>query len=88
MDTDSLRLFLHLSHSLHYGRTSRECHKSPSALSRIIQRLEEELGSPLFERDNKKVSLTAQGLVMQRYASDAHGAALWERVFGAVETDS
>jgi LysR family positive regulator for ilvC len=71
METESLRLFLHLSRTLHYGRTSRECHKSPSALSRIIQRLEDELGSPLFERDNKKVALTPQGERMQRYASDA-----------------
>ena len=78
MDTDSLRLFLHLSRTLHYGRTSRECHKSPSALSRIIQRLEEEVGTPLFERDNKKVALTVHGEAMQRYASDA--LARWDEL--------
>jgi LysR family positive regulator for ilvC len=61
MDYDQLRLFLHLSRSLHFGRTSRECHISPSALSRTVQRLERELGWPLLERDRRQVKLTEQG---------------------------
>ena len=40
MDYDGLALFLHLSRTLHFTRTSRECHLSLSALSRTIQRLE------------------------------------------------
>jgi LysR family positive regulator for ilvC len=71
MDYESLSLFLHLSRSLHFGRTSKACHKSPSALSRTIARLEQELGEPLFERDNKRVRLTPQGETFQRFASDA-----------------
>ena len=70
MDTDSLRVFLHLSRSLHFGRTGKEIHKSASAVSRIVQRLEDELGQPLFERDNRKVKLTPQGELVARYASD------------------
>ena len=66
MDYDALRLFLHLSRTLHFGRTSRECHISPSALSRSIQRLEAELDSVLFERDQRKVELTAAGAALQR----------------------
>jgi LysR family positive regulator for ilvC len=61
MDYDSLRLFLHLSRTLHFGRTSRECHISPSALSRTVQRLERDLGWPLLERDRRQVKLTAEG---------------------------
>jgi LysR family transcriptional regulator, positive regulator for ilvC len=61
MDYDHLRLFLHLSRSLHFGRTSRECHISPSALSRTVQRLERDLGWPLLERDRRQVKLTEQG---------------------------
>ena len=34
MDFAELRLFLHLSRSLHFGHTSAECHISASALSR------------------------------------------------------
>jgi LysR family positive regulator for ilvC len=70
MDLDALRLFLHLSRSLHFGRTSRECHVSPSALSRSIQRLEEEAGATLFVRDRRSVALTDEGRLLQAFAHD------------------
>lgn len=70
MDYDDLRLFLHLSRSLHFGRTSRECHISTSALSRAIQRLEAELDCVLFERDQRKVELTAAGRAFQEHAAE------------------
>ena len=68
MDYDSLRLFLHLSRTLHFGRTSRECHISPSALSRTVQRLERDVGWPLLERDRRQAALTAEG---KRFADHA-----------------
>jgi LysR family positive regulator for ilvC len=71
MNWDDLRIFLHLSRSLHFGRTAREVHKSASAVSRVVQRIEEELERPLFERDNRKVALTPHGEALLRYASDA-----------------
>jgi LysR family positive regulator for ilvC len=70
MDLDALRLFLHLSRSLHFGRTSRECRVSPSALSRNIQRLEEEAGATLFVRDRRSVALTDEGRLLQGFAHD------------------
>ncbi|HEU5074971.1 MAG TPA: HTH-type transcriptional activator IlvY [Polyangiaceae bacterium] len=69
MDFGELRLFLHLSRSLHFGHTSNECHISASALSRAIQRLERDIGHTLFERDNRSVQLTAQGVRFQQFAS-------------------
>lgn len=69
MDFSELRLFLHLSRSLHFGQTSSACHVSASALSRAIQRLERDVGQPLFERDNRSVTLTAQGERFQQFAS-------------------
>jgi LysR family positive regulator for ilvC len=71
MDHNDLRLFLHLSRSLHFGKSSKALHKSASAVSRIVQRIESELGHPLFERDNRSVKLTAQGEALAHYASDA-----------------
>jgi LysR family positive regulator for ilvC len=71
VDWDDLRIFLHLSRSLHFGRTAGEVHKSASAVSRVVQRLEEELGRALFERDNRRVELTAAGEALARYAGDA-----------------
>jgi LysR family positive regulator for ilvC len=70
MDYDSLRLFLQLSRNLHFGRTSRECHISPSALSRSVQRLEAELGTQLFTRDRRGVELTPAGELLSAHAAE------------------
>lgn len=70
MENRDLRLFKHLASTLHFGQTSRACHVTPSALTRIIQRLEEELGEKLFLRDNRSVTLTAAGQVFRSYADD------------------
>jgi len=70
MNIRELRLFKHLSGTLHFGQSSRACHVTPSALTRIIQRLENELGETLFLRDNRSVSLTAAGKVFRSYADD------------------
>ena len=66
---ESLRLFVQLSRTLHFGRTSRDCHVSPSALSRAIQRLERELGIVLFTRDKRNVALTDAGRLFRDYAT-------------------
>lgn len=78
MDFDTLRQFLHLSRTLHFAQTSREQHVSASALSRSIQRFEQELGVSLLRRDNRSVELTAEGARVQRYASEALAA--WEKL--------
>ena len=70
MDSHYLRLFLSLADNLHFGKTSREQHVSPSALSRSIKQLEEELGATLFVRDNRSVRLTREGQQFREYASD------------------
>jgi LysR family transcriptional regulator, positive regulator for ilvC len=70
VDHDSLRLFLHLSQTLHFLRTSRECHISASALSRAIQRLEREVGWPLLERDRRTVRLTREGMRFAEHARE------------------
>lgn len=68
MDLRDLKLFLHLAESRHFGRSSKAMHVSPSTLSRQIQRLEEELGQPLFQRDNRTVQLTSAGEQLKNFA--------------------
>lgn len=70
MDSHALRLFLSLADNLHFGKTSREQHVSPSALSRSIKQLEDELGAQLFLRDNRSVRLTREGQQFREYASE------------------
>jgi LysR family positive regulator for ilvC len=70
MDPRSLELYSHLARTLHFGKTSRECAVSPSALSRTIQRIEAELGEKLFARDRRSVELTPAGAAFEAYASE------------------
>lgn len=65
-DTDYLA-FSHLAGSLHFGRSARALGMSPSALSRRVQTMEEELGSRLFERTRQKVALTQAGDLFLRF---------------------
>ncbi len=68
MDIRSLKMYLHLCDSLHFAKTAEQSHVSPSTLSRALQRLEEELGSKLFDRDNRSVTITHAGVEFKRFA--------------------
>jgi len=70
MDIRNLQLFRHLASTLHFARTSQACYITPSALTRVIQRMETELGKPLFIRNNRSVELTPAGLAFKKYAED------------------
>ena len=66
-----MRVFLSVSDTLNFSRSSEALHLSLSAVSRTIQRLEEELGQILLERDNRRVSLTIHGRQFREYAQKA-----------------
>lgn len=70
MEIKELQLYLHLCKTLHFGKTSREFHVSPSTLTRIVQKLEHEVGDTLFERDNRTVTLTPSGHRFREYATE------------------
>jgi len=78
MDTRTLRLFLSLAETLHFGRSSEACHVSPSTLSRAIKQLETSLGVELFLRDNRSVQLTPEGVRFAQYAREA--LQQWEQI--------
>src|SRR3954465_9426571 len=63
-----LNAFLHLADSLHFARSAKALHMSPSALTRSIQRLEQELGQPVFQRTKRSVSLTRAGEIFRDHA--------------------
>lgn len=68
MDNKSLKIFVHLTQSLHFSKTALAMHISPSTLSRLIQRLEDELGTRLLIRDNRSVVLTDAGVAFKCFA--------------------
>ncbi len=71
MDIRELEVFIAVAEQLHFGRASQVCNLSPSALTRTIQRLEEQLGQTLFLRDNRTVQLSASGKRFYAYARQA-----------------
>lgn len=85
MDSKSLQHFLMLADTLHFSRASAACHISPSTLSRTIKQLEDELGVTLFIRDNRSVSLTAEGRRLQTYARET--LLQWQTLRSTLQAD-
>lgn len=68
MELDQLRYFLRVAERQSFTRAAEELAISQPALSRSIQKLEDELGQPVFERKARSVSLTDAGTLLQARA--------------------
>ncbi|MBN68881.1 MAG: hyalin [Gimesia sp.] len=68
MEVDQLRYFLRVAERGNFTRAAEELNISQPALSRSIQKLEEELGQPVFERKTRSVALTDAGTLLQSRA--------------------
>ncbi|MEL7335032.1 MAG: LysR family transcriptional regulator, partial [Planctomycetota bacterium] len=69
MDLDQLQYFQSLAESASFTASAQRMGLSQSAFSRSIQRLEEEVGQPLFERKPGTVQLNDAGLLFQQCAA-------------------
>ncbi|WP_256841965.1 LysR substrate-binding domain-containing protein [Ornithinimicrobium cryptoxanthini] len=79
-----LEAFLAVADELSFGRAARRVHLTQPALTRSIQRLEQQLNTKLFERTTRSVGLTHQGaalLAPARQVLEAHHAAHQSVVF-------
>lgn len=65
MDIDQVQAFLILSEELHFRRTAERMYRSQPRISRLIASLEAEIGATLFERTNRRVSLTPLGAQLE-----------------------
>ena len=72
-----LNAFLALAESRHFTLAAQRCHVSQSAFSQMISRLEREVGTRLFDRNTRNVSLTPEGELFaesaRRLASEIEG---------------
>jgi LysR family cyn operon transcriptional activator len=71
MELRHLRYFIALAGSLNFTRAAERLHVTQSTLSHQIKQLEEELGTPLFDRAGKRVALTDAGDEFLHYCTKA-----------------
>jgi len=75
MDLTQIRYFLSLARTLNFTRAAEACNVTQPALTKSIQRLEEELGGPLLLRERSLTQLTPLGQAMLPLLEQTHAAA-------------
>ncbi len=65
---ESLRCFVEAARLLNFRKAARKVALTPAAFGARIRQLEEQLGSPLFQRTTRVVTLTERGLALLPYA--------------------
>ena len=68
MDLGELEVFLTVTREGRFSRAAEKMHRTQSAVSQTIRKLEGELGEPLFDRSSREGALTDSGRVLQEYA--------------------
>ncbi|UDL93779.1 MULTISPECIES: LysR substrate-binding domain-containing protein [Lichenihabitans] len=68
LDVDQLKTFIAIADSGSFTRAAETVHKTQSAVSMQMKKLEERLGKPIFERDGRGSKLTEEGERMLDYA--------------------
>jgi DNA-binding transcriptional LysR family regulator len=81
MDLGQLEVFLTVAREGKFSRAAEKLHRTQSAVSQSIHKLEEDIGETLFDRSSRDGLLTDAGRVLQEYAerllnlrNDASGA--------------
>ncbi len=67
MEFHQVRYFLMAAENLNFTRAAEQCHVSQPALTRAIQKLEDELCGDLFIRDGRSVTLSPLGDLMREH---------------------
>ena len=75
MEMHQIRYFLSAARLLNFTRAAEACNVAQPSLTRAIQKLEEELGGPLFRRERARTHLTELGRLMQPHLERTYRAA-------------
>src|SRR5258706_8356261 len=76
MELHQVRYFLILAQTLNFTRAADACNVTQPALTRAIQRLEDELGGPLLFRERNLTQLTDLGRAVLPLLEQTYNAAL------------
>lgn len=68
LDLDQLQTFIAIADTGSFTRAAEEVHRTQSAVSMQMRRLEERIGKPLFEKDGRTNRLTDEGERLLSYA--------------------
>jgi DNA-binding transcriptional LysR family regulator len=68
MDLGQLEVFLTVTREGKFSRAAEKLHRTQSAVSQSIHKLEEDVDEPLFDRSSRDGLLTDAGRVLQEYA--------------------
>lgn len=71
MELNQLHYFVAVAHCENITKAAKELFISQPALSRVILRLEQELGTPLFDRHGGRVTLNKHGKAFLQYVEPA-----------------
>lgn len=63
-----LRVFISVAENAGFTRAAGELHRSQSAISMQIKRLEESVGAAVFDRNSKTITLSREGKILLDYA--------------------
>jgi DNA-binding transcriptional LysR family regulator len=72
LDLDQLQTFVSIADTGSFTRAAGEVHRTQSAVSMQMRRLEERIGRPLFEKDGRTNKLTEEGDRLLSYARRMH----------------
>lgn len=80
MEIHQVRYFFAVCETLNFTRAAEECNVAQPSLTRVVKKLEEELGGELFRRERNQTHLTELGRLMKPHLEQIYGSSEAARV--------